>query len=262
MTPSSPQISSMITALAGLLALPVLAEPLPAERIEWTKTPIAVELKVDAETQIQFPAPIKVGMPGSLKAELRAQSVGDTVYLKPSTVFDATRLIVQTRDGGHTYLLDVSASEIAQKSSALRIVDVDAERTASEPTLTDDASTLPAQDPVTLTRFAARQLFAPQRLFQTAKGIVREPVSDAPVDLVRGGTITARPLIAWRSSTLHVTAVRLVNASPSAIDLDPRELRGEWLTATFQHNRLLPAHDEADTTVVYLVSDRPFAMAL
>jgi hypothetical protein len=40
--------------------------------------------------------------------------------------------------------------------------------------------------------------------------------------------------------------------------LDPRDLRGAWLTATFQHHRLLPKGDEADTTAVYLISARPF----
>ena len=44
--------------------------------------------------------------------------------------------------------------------------------------------------------------------------------------------------------------------------LDPRTLRGRWLTAAFQHNRLHEAGSEADRTVVYLISDRPFAASL
>lgn len=255
-----PQTSSLLAVLGGLLALPTLADTSAAERIEWTRTPIQVELKVNAETQIQFPAPVKVGLPGTLRTELRTQSVGDVVYLKPATAFESTRLIVQTRDGAHTYLLDVSSSETAQSPRALRIIDRDAEPPADEP-MREGAHAQP-QDPVTLTRFAAQQLYAPRRFLQPAPGVVREPVSEAAVDLVRGGAVTARPLIAWRTGRLHVTAVKLVNADATARDLDPRELRGEWLTATFQHNRVLAAGDEADTTVVYLVSDRPFALAL
>lgn len=255
-----PQISSLLAALGGLLALPTLADSSVAERIEWTRTPIQLELKVNAETQIQFPTPVKVGVPGTLRTELLTQSVGDMVYLKPAMAFESTRLIVQTRDGAHTYLFDVWSSEAAQGPRALRIFDVDAEPPADEP-VGDGAHAQP-QDPVTLTRFAAQQLYAPRRLLQPAPGVVREPVSEAVVDLVRGGAITARPLIAWRTGRLHVTAVKLVNTDAAARDLDPRELRGEWLTATFQHNRLLAAGDEADTSVVYLVSDRPFALAL
>ena len=43
---------------------------------------------------------------------------------------------------------------------------------------------------------------------------------------------------------------------------DPRNLRGRWLTAAFQHNRLHAVGSEADRTVVYLISDRPFAASL
>ena len=255
-----PQTSMLLAALGGLLALPALADTSAAERIEWNRTPIQLELKVNAETQIQFPAPVKVGLPGALKTELRTQSIGDMVYLKPVLAFESTRLIVQTRDGAHTYLFDVSSSEAAQSPRALRIVDADVEQSAEAP-MRDGAHAQP-QDPVTLTRFAAQQLYAPRRLLQPTPGVAHEPVSEAAVDLVRGGAVTARPLIAWRTGRLHVTAVKLVNTDATARDLDPRELRGEWLTATFQHNRLLAAGDEADTTVVYLVSDRPFALAL
>ena len=73
--------------------------------------------------------------------------------------------------------------------------------------------------------------------------------------------MSATPLIAWRSGSLHLTAVTLRNVTATPIELDPRSLRGEWLTATFQHNRLLAAGDEADLTVVYLVSPQPFAVA-
>ena len=78
------------------------------------------------------------------------------------------------------------------------------------------------------------------------------------VDLVQGGTIEATPLVAWRAKGLYVTAVKLTNRTEQAQTLDPRHLRGAWLTATFQHHRLLPKGNEADTTAVYLVSARPF----
>jgi len=41
--------------------------------------------------------------------------------------------------------------------------------------------------------------------------------------------------------------------------LDPRQLRGNWLAATFQHARLLPVGGVADSTAVYLISALPFA---
>ena len=78
------------------------------------------------------------------------------------------------------------------------------------------------------------------------------------VDLLRGGAIEARPLVGWRAGGLYLTAVKLTNRTEHPRTLDPRDLRGTWLTATFQHHRLLPKGDEADTTAVYLISARPF----
>ena len=240
----------------------VHAESSDIERIEWRKIPIEVALKIGAERQIQFPAPVKVGVPGDLQSKLRVQSVSDTVYLEANAPFDPTRIVVQTREGDHTYLLDVDATDKTDPTPALAIVDPEI-KTAAE---NDDDSTLAASprsllDPVILTRFAAQQLYAPARLLKAQPGIVRVPVSSAPVDLLRGASLTAVPVIAWRAGSLHLTAVKLTNTSRTPLVLDPRALKGEWLTATFQHNRLLAAGSEADTTVVYLVSARPFAAA-
>lgn len=91
----------------------VHAEPPVAERIEWNKVPVEIVLKTGAETQVQFPAPVKVGVPAGLEATSVHQSVGDTVYFQASAAFETARIVVQTRDGTHTYLLDLAASATA-----------------------------------------------------------------------------------------------------------------------------------------------------
>ena len=121
---------------------------------------------------------------------------------------------------------------------------------------------MPAYGYVALTRFAAQQLYAPARLLRDLPGVVRVPVRREPVLLVRGGQVIAEPLVAWRAGDLYVTAVKLTNRSEDAVTLDPRTLRGRWLTAAFQHNRLLPRGDEADTTAAYLIAARPFETSL
>ena len=120
-----------------------------------------------------------------------------------------------------------------------------------------------------LTRFAAQQLYAPDRLLRELDGVYRVPIPDrGPMPLIRAaGTladIEATPLASWADETgLYVTAVRLQNRTQRAIVLDPRTaLRGEWLAATFHHTRLFPAGHEADTSAAYLVSARPFEDAL
>jgi hypothetical protein len=65
--------------------------------------------------------------------------------------------------------------------------------------------------------------------------------------------------MSWRAGGLYLTAVKLRNRSVRPQVLDPRQLRGKWLAATFQHARLLPTGDVADSTAVYLISAQPFA---
>ena len=60
-----------------------------------------------------------------------------------------------------------------------------------------------------------------------------------------------------------VSAVKLQNRAATPIALDPRELRGDFISAAFQHPHLGPTGFASDTTVVYLVTrGRSLAQAL
>jgi hypothetical protein len=82
------------------------------------------------------------------------------------------------------------------------------------------------------------------------------------VSLLHGAQVQATPIMAWRSGDWVVTAVKLKNLTPTELILDPRKLRGAWLTASFQHNLLKPAGDLRDTTALYLISHDSFARSL
>jgi integrating conjugative element protein (TIGR03749 family) len=242
----------------------VTAEPAMTElteRIEWQKRPIRLELRVGQERRVDFPAAVQVGIPGALQPLLRTQSVNGTVYLLAHQAFEATRILVKESERGQIYLFDVVASETGGQTHPVQVFVKDSGEARS-------ASASPSNDAVpsqlgyaTLTRFAAQQLYAPARLLHDVPGIRRIPVARDPIDLVRGGAIHATPLVAWGAGGYYLTAVKLTNRTDQPQVLDPRDLRGAWLTATFQHNRLLPTGNEADTTAVYLISARPFAVA-
>ena len=174
------------------------------------------------ERRVDFPGPVKVGVPATIQAVLRVQSVAGTVYLLAHQPFEPTRVMVRAIDGGAVYLLDLSASDEGGPSPPIEIRVPEAG--GSEPVSNNDEQSagFPAYGYVALTRFAAQQLYAPARLLKGLPGVVRVPV--------------------------RREAVRL--------------FRGTWLTAAFQHNRLLPHGDEADTTAVYLISARPFEASL
>ena len=236
----------------------VQAETETPERIEWKKAPIRLGLTVGHEQRIEFPAAVKVGVPAAVQPRLRTQSINGTVYLLAHAPFESNRLMVRELDSGRIYLFDVTAAEAGGPSQPIHITVAD-DRQSDTDSVAENTN--PGQQPpgyIQLTRFAAQQLYAPARVVKDQPGVVRVPVKRDPVDLLRGGTVEATPLVAWRTGGLYLTAVKLINHTEHPQTLDPRDLRGTWLTATFQHHRLLPKGDEADTTAVYLISARPF----
>ena len=255
----SPSARAILALVGCLFGLGLQASTPPPERIPWQKTPIAIEVPVGLERTVEFPGPVKVGVPEGLESVLRVQSIAGTVYFLASRPFPTSRLIVRRLDDSAVYVLDVLTAPGREDSIPLVIFHPDAAIDGEESASDDDTA---SYGYVTLTRYAAQQFYAPARLLESLPGVVRVPVKEEPVALVRGGVVEAVPLVAWRANTLRVTAVRLINQSSRPQVLDPRTLRGAWLAATFQHNRLLPAGDEADQTVVYLISTRPFAASL
>ena len=254
MSPLARTVRPVLCALALVVAAPAWCEPAQVpERIEWNRVPIRLALTTGSERIVRFPGPVRVGVPAALQPLLRIQSLEDAVYFLARAPFDPARIVVRATANGQVFLLDVSAFDGTGARPPVEVyvrqaVPVD----PGEPVAAGPVGY------VALTRFAARQLYAPLRLAQGRPGMVRVPVHRTPVALLRGGAVQAVPLASWRAGALFVTAVRLTNRTAQPRTLDPRELRGTWLAATFQHNRLLPAGSEADTTAVYLVSDRAF----
>ena len=242
-----------------------LRSPQPINRVVWNKTPIPLRLTLNQERLVHFPAPIKVGIPSTLEAALSILSVDGTVYWQAKAPFSPTRVQVQEVDSGRLYLLDVSADKEGGGNSPLTVT---APSTRASERSGQRAGTAQAQDEttadpidyITLTRNAAQQLYAPARLLHDVPGIwPAQAPRRTPAPLVRGGAVEAIPVAAWRSRDYYLTAVRLRNLSDRPVILDPRhDLRGAWLSATPHHTRLLPHGDEADTTALYLISERPF----
>ena len=267
-SPAATRDTRLETAIASLLFVLLLlctgiaqAAPEITERVAWRKTPIVIALPVGTERLVHFPGTVKIGLPPQLQGVLRIQSIAGTAYLLAHQPFASTRVIVRGLDDGQVYLLDLSADAQSKSIAPVEIFlpdqpTADGQETASNP------SAPPQYGYVALTRFAAQQLYAPARLLEELPGVVRESVKREPVALVRGGGVEAVPLVAWRAGGLHLTAVKLTNMTHRPQTLDPRTLRGRWLTAAFQHNRLHTAGTDADRTVVYLISDRPFAASI
>lgn len=249
------------------------------ERLFWDKVPLRITLPVGLERLVTFPGEVRVGIPAPLTGKLRTQSHAGTVYWLANESFEPQRIEVRELDGQGIVLIDLSAQQTPDlPANPIEILFRPGQRSSAEVLLGEEAdSTIPqvasqkskpGKKPktagvVALTRFAAQQLYASKRLLKAAPWIQRVSVSQTHLEhLLRGEQILATPVASWHSGRLYVTAVELKNTGSDFIDLDPRQLRGQWRAATFQHTRLHPAGSEADTSAVYLVSDRPFHEAL
>ncbi len=238
-----------------------------AQHVVWNKVPITVSLRVGQERRITLPSRMRIAVPPDLSRKLALLLVDDTAYVTATASFEKIRLIAEDPVRGMVLLMDVSASKTGGDVSpvTIHLPNADANRreeaTARNATSTSEESAAP--DYVALTRFAAKQIYAPRRLATDLPGVATVGYPSVSIKgLYRLGNLDARAIGAWRSESLYVTAVKLTNLGVTPLELDPRDVRGAWVTISFQHGRLLAKGDEADTTVMYVVSEAPFESSL
>ncbi|WMY72481.1 TIGR03749 family integrating conjugative element protein [Buttiauxella selenatireducens] len=234
------------------------------ELVQWQRLPLPVVLHTGHERVIFVNRNVRVGYPAALDDKLRIQSSGGTVYLLARDDFSRTRLQLVDMDSGELILLDISAAagdelepvELRYGEAVYRN-DKAVKADEEEASTSRMAATTGLPVPVVLTRYAAQSLYAPLRTVEPLNGITPVPVRLPAVvsTLLPTEAVTAAPLAAWQQGALTVTAVKLQNQRQARIDLDPRALQGQFLTATFQHRWLGAKGTPEDTTVVYLVTE-------
>ncbi|AOA06191.1 TIGR03749 family integrating conjugative element protein [Pseudomonas sp. TMW 2.1634] len=243
----------------------------------WERIPLALPLVVGQERIVFVDQNVRVGLPRHLVDKLRVQSTGGTLYLLAKEPIEPTRLQLQNMSTSEIMLVDIIATPGKANQPALEPIKIVAgdnsaarygqlspkaedSKAANRSTEQNSDAAAPAQRetplPVVMTRYAAQMLYAPLRTVEPVPGI-------AQVNLKRNMDLTtllptrpveARALGAWRLEDLWVTAVKLRNTGSKPVTLDPRELMGDFITATFQHPYLGAKGDASDTTTVYLVT--------
>lgn len=228
------------------------------ERVVFNRRPIKVTLEVGKERMITFPGVIAIHAPEGHESQVAIQTIERTAYVTAHEPLTGLRVIAEDLDSGRMIPVDLVASDsIKVVTDDLEIYVSRGAEAANDERMA--VGTEPAPDMVMLTRHAARALYAPKRLMSVNPAIRPAPVKVAPVPgLYRGYRVQTTPIAAWRAGNLYVTAVRFSNQEKTPVALDMGDIRGSWLAATPQHGRILEAGNEADTTAVYLVCDRPF----
>ena len=263
-------IQGLFVILLAFASASVIADT--PERVLWDKRPISVHLQVGHERIIHFPDDVRYWLPDTVKRHVSVLAANGVLYIRAMESFPTTRIRIQGLNDQQVYLLDITASEVAAVSDELIVMTKENTRNRSK-----EATAYRTTEDwrIRLTRYAAQQLYAPERLVDGDSAIKRIPVeSKTSVPLIRGGLIEAVPIASWQGHGLTVTAVRVRNLSRQLLQLQfdrsdslhalnlSHLVRGDWLTATLQHDRLGAMGDETDTTTLYLVSNRSFVESL
>lgn len=244
------------------------------ELMKWERVPLQIPLKTGQERVIFVDKNVRVGFPPALNGKLRVQSTGGAVYLKADGDFPQTRLQLQDMESGEVILLDVRTVATASAEPVKIVYSGDVSTLSSATDGTGQKSTADAGSqqtkrkkvsykapiPVLLTRYAAQNLYAPVRTVEAVPGIhpVNPHLPSRITTLYPSAPVTVSPVAGWGVAGRNVVALRIRNSSSQKVVLDPRELQGQFVTATFQHRWLGAAGTPEDTTTLYLVtSGRP-----
>ncbi len=266
----------MATKALALAALLCVAAAVHAETVRWERTPIPLHLEVGRERLVVFPLSGDVGVPRALvdAGALRVDFVNDTAYWNAYAPFEAHRVPVRLADG-ETVLFDVSAGRARSDARARGLLRVVRTGDDAAPETGGAESTAEGERVLRLIRFAVQQDYAPARLAGTLPGAVRGTV-EVDGDLARlyrhadAARLEVLPRAAWHALGLHVTGLEFVNAGDAPVTLDPRLLQHAAGVAVNGHSRrfvaagwlaaeLAPAGRPGSSTMVYVVTRRPFA---
>ena len=260
----------LFSVALGMLAVTATADA--PERVMWDKHPINVQLQIGHERLIHFPDEMRYWLPDSIKHKVSVLAANGVLYIKALEPFPQTRIRVQGLSDQQVFLLDVMAGEVETGGNELIVITQESVRNLSK----ESTSLKTTEDwRIRLTRYAAQQLYAPERLAGGDSAIKRIALElSTPVPLIRGGLVEAVPIASWQGNGLTVTAVKIRNLSMQPLQLRFEKsntlpvlnlngrLRGDWLTATVQHDYLGLAGSENDTTTLYLVSNQSFLESL
>lgn len=260
------------------------------EAVEWKRVPIKVELRVDETRILHFEDHVSVWRPDQINGILKVESLQGSVYLEPTQEFEPTQMKVRFHSTNDIILLDVFATKSKGEPLDEMLIGVPSVRAALDAKLDETgpmatASTEPAQPalpaflggedksqaemtPTQVMRYVTHRFYAPKRLQSEDTRIQRVDINPNLEldDLFIGqsaGLFNARPVASWKTNAgLYATAIQLRNKTVVQRKVNPFELNANYLYASTQHLVLSGKNVVGDTTMLYVITDKPFSSAL
>lgn len=109
-----------------------------------------------------------------------------------------------------------------------------------------------------MTNYAAQMIRTPE--VQRSDSTEYESIRVIPIaaGLFANPAIKTVPIESWRRHNVYVTAVSLFNRSDKVVELAREAINGNWLSVALERDRLAPVGSDEASSMVYLVSDKPF----
>ena len=253
------QITTFICLLLFISNNSWAEDDLPVRTV-WDGNPIRINLAVGQERRVVFGQDVWTDIDQSIDPVLRTTVVNNTIYFLAEEAFETTRIMVgEENNPSNIYLIDITAKEGDTSGYADLIISREQETLQNEATQSNIAST-EVQRPrlAEMIQFAARELYAPERLRLQDNRLTLTPISKEEVSLYRGAYVLTTPLASWRHANIYVTALSIKNLGSDPVQLKNTKIRGSFLMGGFQHYRLGPKNSSSESTTLYLVSQGPF----
>jgi integrating conjugative element protein (TIGR03749 family) len=262
----------MRNILIKALLLVIVSTPTVAmEIIHYDNLPVTIELREGEERSIQFGSHVQVGVTKGqqVRQQFRVQSAQGAVHFLPYEAFEKQRVQIRRMSDGQVILLDLiasPASETAEPLENLRLV-LTIDNVVSEK---DAEASMPRKTtvitPIDLTRYAAQHLYGPSRLHGSVQGISDVSISDKGAVRVFKGPARyqtlSTPVVAYRGGGHYLAAMYVKNVSTDPVQLNYLDINVPFSHATLQHHHLEPAGTPGDSTMLYLISERPLKETL
>jgi integrating conjugative element protein (TIGR03749 family) len=263
------------------------------EPMQWKSHPLKILLQVGEQRLVHFPDHVMFGRPKTLSDKLDVSSIQGTLYLKATSEFGPTQTKVRLNESGNIVILELIAVKNSGNpldevlisvpgseagSTAKNSSEKDATNgsqsatTKNTPSFQEnplagtpfDNSNEQAITPEEMIQFVAREFYAPPRLRINDPRLNRtninpdEDTTDLFIDKSYG-LFDSKPIAAWVSTTgQYITAIRLVNLKSFEVEVNPFHLNMQYNFAAPQHIKLTKANLPGDTTMLYVITDRPF----
>ena len=237
------------------------------KRLFDAQEPIELKLITGQEVSMVFDEAINsIAIKDKAKSKIISESIDKRWWIKAIDDFTDTRILVKNNNDQITVFIVSSGSDSQSNDEQITKYRVIKQQAPTEVKLDNDSNNK-SLSLVDLTRFAAQTFYAPKRLIKDIS-LNRVPVSAQKINLFNCQKntwcvgISAKAIASWTDLERYVSVIEIKNISKDIISLDPRLINGDFISATFQFNRIGMKGSNTDTTLLYVVGNKTLEQSL